>query len=243
MLGGEPLRRRMGNCVRYCCKPSEGEREAYGFIGAVAARGPVVIYGTLFAAIAANAFAVAVSDCSGRILGGTIKASSVLAAVGTVEGVVNALAAPLIGAYADLTPYRKRAIVVGFCAMMFLVFIEGLMFLSEESTVANLDENTNKIHPFYDKPLWDTDAGVIFLVVVIALQALLYEMLAVLSITYGAELSEDHAKTTHYISKAFAMVSWRVVEEQAPLPNSTCRMGLSRKLGSARPAPARALTN
>ncbi len=197
----------MGNAVRYCCQPREDEREAYGFIAMVAARGPVVIYGSLFAAIAANAFAVAVSDCTGRILNGALKASSVIAAVGTVEGVLNALAAPLIGAYADLTPYRKRATIVAFCAMMFLVLVEGLLFLSKPSTVPNLDKEAAKTHPFYDHPLWNTDAAVIFLVVVIALQALLYEMLAVLSITYGAELTEDHAKTTHYISKAFAFVS------------------------------------
>jgi hypothetical protein len=210
----------MGNCVRYCFRPSAEEREVYGFIAVVAARGPVVIYGTLFAAIAANAFAVAVSDCTGRILGGTLKASSVLAAVGTVEGVINALAAPLIGAYADLTPYRKRATIVGFFAMQFLVLVEGLMFLSGPSTVPNLDEEDAKFHPFYDKPLWDSDAAAIFLVVVIALQALLYEMLAVLSITYGAELTEDHAKTTHYISKGFAFVSRRVGEEQVPRASS-----------------------
>jgi MFS family permease len=217
----------MVNCVGYCFRPSAEEREAYGFIAVVAARGPIVIYGTLFAAIAANAFAVAVSDCEGRVLGGTLKASSMLAALGTVEGVINALAAPLIGAYADLTPYRKRVTIVSFCAMQFLVLVEGLMFLSVTSTVPNLDEEEAKFHPFYDKPLWDTDAAIIFLVVIFALQALLYEMLAVLTITYGAELTEDHAKTTHYISKAFGLVSWRV-DAQAWLGEWACRASWAR---------------
>lgn len=195
----------MGNSARTMLRPSAEEREAYGFIAMSVSRGPIIIYTTLFASLAINAFSLSVSDCQGLVLGGSVKASSVLATLGALEGVANALAAPLIGAFADLTPHRKSGLIAGTGVMILTVVAMGVLFSSSPSDKENPDPLTKHDDPFLPVAAWNDDAAIVVLVLFLFAQVLCYEFVSVLTMTYSAELSPDPAKTTHYLAKSFGL--------------------------------------
>ncbi len=211
----------MGNCVAYTFKPAEAEREAYGFIALSAARGPVVIFAALFASIALAAFAVSVSDCDGRILNGALQASSVLSALGVVEGVVNGLLSPMMGAFADLTPHRKPALLATILLFTVLVFAQGVLFMSDpkggpnpkanpkfnlsEFNISGKESSSNR--RFLEVPLFQSDSVLLLLSATIVLQVAAYEMAALLTGGYSAELTQDLALQSHYVAKSYMMLN------------------------------------
>ena len=206
----------MGNCIAYTFKPAQAEREAYGFIALSAARGPVVIFAALFASVALAAFAVSVSDCNGRILSGAVQASSILSALGVVEGVVNGLASPLMGAYADLTPHRKPALLGTILLFTVLVFVQGVLFMSDPkggpdpklnpSFNASLNESSSN-RRFLEVPLFQSDTVLLLLCLTIVLQVAAYEMTALLTGGYSAELTQDLALQSHYVAKSYMLLN------------------------------------
>jgi hypothetical protein len=206
----------MGNCIAYTFKPKAEEREAYGFITLTTCRGPVVIFAALFASVALAAFAVSVSDCQGRILNGAVLASSILSALGVAEGVFNGLLSPLMGAFADLTPHRKPALLATILLFTVLVFVQGVIFLSDPKGGQNPKPNpkfnaSNPIcgsnTPSLEVPLFQTDLALLLLCTTIVLQVAAYEMTALLTGCYSPELSADIAKQSHYVSKAFMLLN------------------------------------
>lgn len=206
----------MGNCIAYTFKPAQAEREAYGFIALSAARGPVVIFAALFASVALAAFAVSVSDCTGRILSGAVQASSILSALGVVEGVVNGLASPLMGAYADLTPHRKPALLCTILLFTVLVFVQGVLFMSDPkggpdpktnpSFNVSLNESSSN-RRFLEVPLFQSDTVLLLLCLTIVLQVAAYEMTALLTGGYSAELTQDLALQSHYVAKSYMLLN------------------------------------
>jgi MFS-type transporter involved in bile tolerance (Atg22 family) len=206
----------MGNCIAYTFKPAREEREAYGFIALTASRGPVVIFAALFASVALAAFAVSVSDCEGRILNGAVLASSILSALGVVEGVINGLISPLMGAYADLTPNRKPALLCTIMLFTVLVFVQGVMFISDPNGGPDPKANprfnktlnaSSSNRPFLEVPLFQSDMALLLLCTTIVIQVAAYEMTAMLTGGYSAELTTDIALQSHYVSKSYMLLN------------------------------------
>lgn len=210
----------MGNCLAYTFKPKEEEREAYGFIVLCATRGPVVIFGALFATVALAAFAKSVSDCEGKILNGAVQASSILSALAVVEGVVNGLISPVMGAFADLTPHRKPALLFTIATFTLLVFMQGVLFMSDPKGGENPKRNPNfnetlfnetgkecRNRRFLEVPLFQSDTVLLLLCAVIVVQVAMYELAAMLTGGYSAELTQDLALQSHYVAKSFMLLN------------------------------------
>jgi len=178
--------------------------EARGFIYVSAARGPVVIYGALFASVAINSFAKSVADCDGRIMNGLLNASSVLSTLGAIESVLNALLSPFMGAVADLTPYRKPALGLAMAVFSVLVLVQGFLFLSENSDKPD-PEDTSKFLPI---PLAQSNTALVILLITVILQVVAYEMAALLTVTYSPELDKDEEKMTKYVSLGYANLNF-----------------------------------
>mmetsp|Transcript_2567 Transcript_2567/g.3806 ORF Transcript_2567/g.3806 Transcript_2567/m.3806 type:complete len:540 (+) Transcript_2567:106-1725(+) len=194
----------------FCCQRLAKEEEPRGFIYVSAGRGPVVIFGALFASVAINEFARASANCEGTVLGGLIKASSVLSSLGAIEGVLNAVLSPFMGTFADLTPYRKIALMVSFLTFVILVIVQGCLFLSEPSTMLDPSETSDdpNAEPVYlPIPLWNSDLALVILLASVVLQVVAYEVAALLTVTYSSELCTDEVQMTGYVSMAYTVLN------------------------------------
>mmetsp|Transcript_13615 Transcript_13615/g.24261 ORF Transcript_13615/g.24261 Transcript_13615/m.24261 type:complete len:604 (+) Transcript_13615:161-1972(+) len=190
------------NCFR---KAPEGMEEAKGFVMVMASRGPPVIYGALFVAVAINEFARALSDCDGNVFGGSIKAESVLSILATIEGVVNALLGPVMGTFADLTPYRRTTLLLSMGLVIALIVVQGVLFIPQESSLGLVDPLAPEDNPdqLLLEPMFGSDASFLVLLAAVVIQVVAYEVVALLNITYATELSADKEKMTGFISKGY----------------------------------------
>ncbi len=198
-------------------KKFSSKKSDRGFLYVSAARGAVVIFGTLFASVAINEYAISVADCKGKIFNGSIKASSILGVLGTVEGVMNALLSPFLGTFADLTPHRKTMIgglILGFTV---LVFAQSMLFLSEDIGIPDprVDQNVTDL-TLTDRedeivnlrsPLLNNDLALTFLVVSVVLQVVAYEITALLTNTYAPELAPTPKRVTKLLGLAFSLLN------------------------------------
>lgn len=179
----------------------DGNREARGYVAMSAARGPVVIYGALYATAALNTFSQSLADCDGNVLGGTLKASSVVSVLATVEGVLNSVLSPFFGGFADLTPHRKLALGVTFAIIIGTLILQGLWFLSEETSTPDPNDDSK----FLSQPLFYSDELLIVLLIIFMTQTVVYELSALMATSYSPELTLDDVKQAGFIADSFAV--------------------------------------
>jgi len=184
-----------------CGLPSD--REPRGFVLVSAARGAVVIFGALYAGVAINEYANSVAGCGGTILNDSVKVSSVLASLGVIEGVFNAILMPFIGTFADLTPYRKPALLASVVLFSLLVLVQSILFISKEGTKYDPKNPEDLLRV----PIWQDDTAIIVLVFSVVLQVAAYEVTALLTTTYAPELSPDPMKIGSYVSQAYTLLN------------------------------------
>jgi len=188
---------------RLCCvKQDWANEEARGYVYTAGSRGPLIVISTLFASVAVNSFAESLANCEGRVLNDSIKASSILATLGVVEGIVNLLMLPFYGAFADLTPYRKPALGISFAVLVGLCLAQAVVFFPQNSD--RLDPNEDPAdNIFLPEPIFRTDTALVILLIILAMQSTTYEFLALMTMTYIPELSTDSNEVTRYVGQGY----------------------------------------
>ena len=179
----------------------DDNKEARGYVAMSAARGPVVIYGALYATVALNAFAASLADCEGNVLSGSLKASSVVSLLATIEGVMNSILSPFFGGFADLTPHRKLSLGVTFSIIILTLVLQGIWFISEDSTLADPNDPSQ----FLPRPTLYSDELLVILLIIFLTQTVIYELSALMATSYSPELTLDEVKQAGYIADSFAV--------------------------------------
>lgn len=188
--------------AKYLCRDDySGKPEAVGYVAASGGRGPGVIFDALFSVVAFNAFAVALADCNGRVLGGSIAVTSVVSTLATIEGVISPVISPFLGGIADTTPNRKPLLGIAFAVVATTLVLQGVFFLSEDTD--RVDPSSDSGEPLA-RPLLYSDEALIGLAIVILINVVTYELAALLTVSYSPELTKDETEQMGFIADSYA---------------------------------------
>ena len=188
--------------VTYLCRDDyNGKPEAVGYVAASGGRGPGVIFDALFSVVAFNAFAVAIADCDGRVLGGSIAVTSVVSTLATIEGVISPVISPFLGGIADTTPNRKPLLGFVFAIVAFTLVLQGVFFLSRDTDRLDPSSDSGEV---LAEPLLASDEALIGLAVVVLINVVTYELAALLTVSYSPELTKDETEQMGFIADSYA---------------------------------------
>lgn len=178
-------------CLDRCSNGGKNYRnhdEAFGYVLASGGRGPGVIFDALFSVVAFNAFALSLADCSGKVFGGTLQASAVVSTLATIEGAVSPFISPFLGGIADTTTVRKTLLGATFAIVSLTYALQAVLYISvdtERIDPATLDNDEPDV---LAQPVFYSDGALIALGAIILINVLVYELTALLTVSYSPEL-------------------------------------------------------
>ena len=154
--------------------------ETFGWLLLRFGRGPFIIVGGLFIGPVILKLAEAAGEANGdgKVMGGSVNASSVLVTFATIGGAIAAVMAPIIGAVCDYTRHRKRLLCVTQCLMCTFV---GLCAMIGPAT-------------------W------LACTVLLTMAGLMFEFSSTAETAYLPELAADARGTTKLTAQAIALI-------------------------------------
>jgi len=163
------------------------DRERTGFIMCGTARGTMIGYLAAFAVIALTGLGESVQDCDTRTISigsVTILTSSLVSTALTIEGVVNAIFAPVMGVLVDATSWRTQIFRILLVTVAVFVAIAGLTLFGEGSI-----------------------AALIIFAAALILISLSYDAFAILHAAYVPELSKTELGRTQIVAKMYVLLN------------------------------------